>query len=145
MERAAYTTDLTDAQWAHIERFLPPPAGRGRQREYPLREIVNAILYVCRCGCQWRDLPHDFPPYRSVFGYFTAWQHDGTWERLHEALVLTTRARAGREPEPSVGVIDSQSVKVQQKGGLPHKKGGPKPRSAVTNISKSTVVSGICW
>lgn len=141
MERAPYTTDLTNEQWAEIERLLPPPCQRGRPREHAFREMVNAILYVCRCGCQWRDLPHDFPPYRSVFGYFTAWQHDGTWERVHDTLVLKVRVQAGREPEPSVGVMDSQSVKVNQKGGLPHQKGGPKPRSAATNTSKSTVAS----
>ena len=143
MERASYTTDLTDAQWALIEPLLPPQRSRGRPREHALREIVNAILYLSRCGCQWRNLPHDFPPYRSVFGYFTAWQHDGTWERVHEVLVLTTRVRAGREPEPSVGVLDSQSVKINQKGGIPYKKGGPRRRLAATNISKLTEESAI--
>lgn len=145
MTRAPYTTDLSDAQWAQIEPLLPPPARRGRPREYALREVVNAILYVCRCGCQWRNLPHDFPPYRSVFGYFTAWQHDGTWERVHDILLFKTRVQAGREPEPSVGIVDSQSVKVNAKGGLPHEKGGRRPPSAATNINKSTVESVISW
>jgi putative transposase len=141
MERLPYTTDVSDAQWARIQHLLPPPFRRGRPREPDFREVTNAILYVCRCGCQWRNLPHDFPPYRSVFGYFTAWQHDGTWERVHDALVLQVRTQAGREPEPSVGVVDSQSVKVNPKGGLPHEKGGPKPPLAATNTSKSTVAS----
>jgi len=145
MERASYSTDLTDEEWAQISPVLPPPCTRGRPREHDFREIVNAILYVGRCGCPWRDLPHDFPPYRSVFGYFTAWQHEGTWERLHDRLVLKTRVHAGREPEPSVGVIDSQSVKIHPKGGLPYQKGGPKPRSAATNTNKLTVESAISW
>jgi transposase len=136
MDRLPYPSDLTDAQWALIERELPPPPQRGRRCTYARREIFNAILYISRSGCQGRMLPHDFPPYRSVFGYFTQWQEDGTLARLHDVLVLKVRVAAGRESEPSVGVIDSQSVKVQQKGGLPHKKGGPRPPSAATNISK---------
>jgi putative transposase len=145
MAREPYSTDLTDAQWQQIERHLPPPYRRGRRRTYALREIFNALLYISRTGCQWRLLPHDFPPYRSVFGYFTQWQQDGTLERLHDVLVLNVRVAAGREPEPSVGAIDSQSVKVNQKGGLPHKKGGPRRPLAATNISKSTVASATFW
>lgn len=144
MQRAAYTTDLADVQWAQIEGLLPPRFRRGRPREVDFREIVNAVLYVCRNGCQWRDLPHDFPPYRSVFGYFTAWQHDGTWERVHDTLLLKVRVQAGQEPEPSVGVLDSQSVKVNPKGGLPHEKGGPRRRLGATNISKLTEENAIC-
>ena len=136
MSRQPYPSDLTDAQWALIEPHLPPLAQRGRPPDYARREIVNAILYVDRTGCQWRFLPHDFPPYRSVFGYFTAWQADGTWERLHAVLVLKTRVAAGREPEPSVGAIDSQSVKVNPKGGLPYQKGGPPARLVATSISR---------
>ena len=136
MKRQPYPSDLTAAQWALIEPHLPPLATCGRPPTYTQREIVNAILYINRTGCQWRYLPHDFPPYRSVFGYFTAWQLDGTWERLHDLLVLQTRVAAGREPEPSVGALDSQSVKVNPKGGLPGKKGGPPARLAATNISR---------
>ena len=136
MTREPYPTDLTDAQWREIERHLPPRKPCGRPPTYARREIFNALLYVDRTGCQWRMLPHDFPPYRSVFGYFTQWQADGTFERLHDVLVLKVRSAAGREPEPSVAVIDSQSVKVNQKGGIPHKKGGPRRPSAATNINK---------
>ena len=145
MTREPYPSDLTDAQWALIERELPPLATRGRPCTYDRREIFNAILYVDRTGCQWRYLPHDFPPYRSVFGYFVRWQQDSTFERLHDVLVLKTRAAAGREPEPSVGALDSQSVKINQKGGLPHKKGGRRRPSAATNISRSTVASATSW
>jgi len=145
MAREPYLTDLTDAQWEQIEPYIPPPHRRGRHRTYDRREIVNALLYISRTGCQWRLLPHDFPPYRTVFGCFTDWQADGTLERLHDVLVLKVRSAAGREPEPSVGALDSQSVKVNQKGGIPHKKGGPRRRSAATNISRSTVGSAISW
>ena len=136
MNREAYPSDLTDAQWALIEPRLPPPAACGRPCQYARREIFNAILYVDRTGCQWRYLPHDLPPYRSVFGYFVRWQEDGTFARLHDLLVLQTRVAAGREPEPSVGALDSQSVKINQKGGLPHEKGGPPPPLAATNTSR---------
>ena len=144
MTRRAYPTDLTDAQWAQIAPFLPTYT-RGRRRTYPLREIFNALLYLDRTGCQWRMLPHDFPPHASVFDLFTKWKRAGVFDRLHDVLVLKLRVAAGREPEPSVGIIDSQSVKVNQKGGLPHQKGGPPARSAATNTSKSTEGSAISW
>jgi len=117
MQRRGYWTDLTDAQWQQIERFLPPEHPRGRKRKYPLREIFNALLYLDRTGCSWRLLPQDFPPYRSVFGWFVRWKHDGTLQRLHEALHLCMRVALGREPEPTVGIIDSQSVRATEKGG----------------------------
>jgi len=136
MTRPAYATDLTDRQWEQIAPYLPPARRRGRPRKYDLREIFNALLYIDRTGCQWRLLPHDFPPYRSVFGIFVQWQRQGVFDRLHDVLVLKLRTAQGREPEPSVGALDSQSVKINQKGGLPHQKGGPEARLAVTNISR---------
>ncbi len=135
MSRLPYPTDLTDAQWQQIAPYLPSYS-RGRRRTYPLRGIFNALLYLDRTGCQWRMLPHDFPPYRSVFDCFTKWKRAGVFDRLHDILVLNLRETLGREPEPSVGAIDSQSVKVCQKGGIPHQKGGPPPPLAATNISK---------
>lgn len=118
MTPTRYWTDLTDEQWLLIERYLPPEQPRGRKRRYPLREIFNALLYLDRTGCSWRLLPRDLPPYRSVYGWFARWKRDGTLLRLQEALHLQLRVALQREPEPSVGVLDSQSVRTTQKGGL---------------------------
>jgi putative transposase len=93
---------------------LPPevPGRRGRPRVWPLRRIVEAILYVDRTGCAWRYLPADFPPWRTVYGYFAAWRDDGTLARLHDALRAEVRAAAGRNPQPTAAVIDSQAVRA---------------------------------
>jgi putative transposase len=109
-----YPSDLTDAQWrviaAHLPRYVP--GGRGRPRVWPARRIVEAILYLDRTGCAWRYLPGDFPPWQTVYGYFAAWRDDGTLARLHADLRAQVRAAAGRYPEPTAAVIDSQSVRA---------------------------------
>jgi putative transposase len=118
--RKPYDTDLTDDQWSLIEGFFPgapPPSAPGRRREYPYRDIVNAILYLGRTGCQWRNLPHDFPPYTLVSHYYHLWRKNGLLERIHDALRAKVRKQAGRDPEPSVLLVDSQSVKTTEKGG----------------------------
>src|SRR5271165_6984737 len=109
-----YPSDLTDAQWQVIAPHLPAevPGRRGRPRVWPLRRIVEAILYLDRAGCAWRYLPADFPPWPTVYGYFAAWRDDGTLARLHDALRAQVRAAAGRDPEPTAAVIDSQSVRA---------------------------------
>jgi putative transposase len=110
--RRTYPTDLSDAEWGCLEPHLPAPKATGRPRVYPLREIINAIFYVVRSGCSWRLLPHDFPPWRSVYHYFREFRLDGTWERMHAALRERVRVRLDRNPQPSAGIVDSQSVKT---------------------------------
>ena len=109
-----YPSDLTEAQWLIIVPHLPGyvPGGRGRPRVWPLRSIVDAILYVDRTGCAWRYLPADFPPWRTVYGYFADWRDDGTLARIHDALRDQVRLAAGRDAAPSAAVIDSQSVRA---------------------------------
>jgi transposase len=109
-----YPSDLTDRQWQLIESLLPePPAGpAGRPAGHSKRELVNGILYLTRTGCAWRMLPRDFPPWQTVYRYFRAWRTDGTLDRIHDALRERVRISEGRErPEPSAGIVDSQSVK----------------------------------
>ncbi len=102
--RRAYQSDLSDAEWSCLESHLPSPKATGRPRIYPLREILDAIFYVLKSGCTWRLLPHDFPPWKTVFHYFRAWRIDGTWERINRALrKRLRRVQPKRDPEPSAG------------------------------------------
>jgi putative transposase len=110
--RKTYTTDLTDQEWDLIEPQLPGPKHLGRKIEYTRREILNAIFYLNRNGCAWRDLPGDLPPYGTVSHYYHAWRKSGLWEQINEVLRTKLREAEGRNPQPSAGVIDSQSVKT---------------------------------
>jgi transposase len=106
-----YPSDLTDAQWALIEPLLPAPRTGGRPEKHRRRDIVDAILYVVRTGCSWRQLPVDFPPWPTVYWYFARWEDDNLTERMLAVLRRRVRAAQGRNGEPSAGIIDSQSVK----------------------------------
>jgi putative transposase len=115
--RKSYPTNLTDAEWHYLKSHLPTPKRRGRPRVHGFREILDAVFYVLRSGCPWRLLPRDFPPWESVYHYFRKWSLDGTWERLNHTIREWLRARLGRNPQPSAGIVDSQSAKTTGVGG----------------------------
>ena len=115
--RKKYPTDLTDEEWQVLEPLVPPIRSGGRPANYARREILNAILYVLRSGCQWRMLPHDLPNWQTVYTYYRNWRLDGSWKRIHNALRKELREEEGRHPEASAGILDSQSVKTTEKGG----------------------------
>ena len=116
--RRAYQTDLSDAQWSCLRTHLPTtPRPTGRPRLHDPREILDAVFYILRSGCAWRLLPHDFPPWKTVYHYFRLWRLDGTWEKLNAAIRERLRVRLGRDAHPSAGSVDSQSVKSTGVGG----------------------------
>jgi transposase len=115
--RQPYPTDLSHAEWAQVSRFIPAPKPGGRPAKYARREIVNALLYVARTGCQWRALPHDLPPWTIAYWYFRTWKADGTLDRLMHELRGDLRRAEGKQRQPTAAIIDSQSVKTTEKGG----------------------------
>jgi putative transposase len=135
--RKPYPTDLSDAQWNYIQPHLPTPTGHGRPRIHDLREILNAVFYVLKSGCQWRMLPHDFPRWPTVYHYFREWRIDGTWEKINRAIRERLRVRLRREPQPSAGVVDSQG-----RSRVPQ---WAENSAATTEERRSRVVSATSW
>ena len=125
-----YPSDLTDDEWERI-RWLLPHKRRGRGPEHSRRVMANAVLYVTRTGCQWRQLPHEFPPWTAVYAVFRRLGQAGVWEAINDRLRRQVRASAGRDPEPSLLIIDSQSVQTAEKRG----------RSASTDTSNGKAVN----
>jgi putative transposase len=133
MSTQRYETDLTDEQFALLEPFLPRPKRTGRPPA-DLREVLNAILYLVRTGCQWRMLPKDFPPWSTVHTWYRRWRTDGTWERVNEALRQQVRRQAGRHASPRASAVDSQSVKTAGQGGPTGYDGGKKVKGRKRHI-----------
>jgi putative transposase len=138
--RKSYPSDLTDEQWSLLEPLLPPEVeSLGRPREVDFREVINAILYLNRSGCQWDMLPHDLPPKSTVYDYFAKWRDDGTWQGMTDALRTQVRVAAGREPTPSAASVDSQSVKTTAVGGERGYDGGKKVTGRKRHIFVDTL------
>jgi transposase len=117
--RLRYPSDLTDAEWAHVEPLIPPARRGGNKRHVNTREVVNGLMYVLSTGCQWRAIPKDLPPRSTIYDYFDLWSWDGTLDGIHHALYVKCREEVSRDASPSAAIIDSQSVKSSEKGGLP--------------------------
>ena len=117
-DKLRYPSDLTDAEWALVEPAIAPGKRGGGKRHVDLRAVVNGVMYILSTGCQWRYLPKDLPPRSTVHDYLSLWLWDGTLDRMHHQLYVKCRESAEREASPTACIVDSQSVKAAEKGGL---------------------------
>jgi putative transposase len=138
-EGLRYQSDLSDAEWVLIAALVPGPRPGGRPRTTRLRDIVEAILYMASSGCQWRMLPKEFPPMSTVQGYFYAWRDIGLWPAINDVLVGWARILEDRSASPSAGVIDSQSVKTTESGGITGFDAGKKIKGRKRHIMTDTL------
>jgi transposase len=131
-----YPSDVTDDEWAWVEPLIPPAKRGGNRRTVDAREVVNGVMYVLSTGCQWAALPKDLPPRSTVNDYFRRWDEDGTLARIHHELYVQCRKAAARQASPTAAIIDSQSVKSAEKGGV------RLIRRGMTQARRSKVPSG---
>src|SRR3954468_2164682 len=142
--RTPYDTDLTDPEWEHLKPLVPVVKPGGRPPIHSRREILNGIFYAVRSGCAWKLLPHDLPPWRTVYHYFWSWRRSGTWQKIHDSIRESVREAAGRHPEPSGAVVDSQSVQTAERGGI-RGYDAAKTSLGVNGTSWSIRSVSCCW